>query len=96
MSIRKINIDDRQLGLISKALADPTRFRILEKVSGSKTTPTCSRVRDWTGLAPATVSHHLKELDEAGLIHIERSGKFAHITLRRNVWEAYLKRLSSL
>jgi ArsR family transcriptional regulator len=53
-------------------------------------------VRDWTGLAPATVSHHLKELDEAGLITMERSGKFTRLTLRRDVWKAYVERLSQL
>jgi ArsR family transcriptional regulator len=96
MRARKIRIDDPQLALISKVLGDPMRFRILRKLSESKTTPTCSCVCDWTGLSPATVSHHLKELGDAGLIRIERSGKFAHITLRRDVWEAYLKRLSAL
>jgi ArsR family transcriptional regulator len=97
MPAKRVEIDDRQLSLISKALADPTRFQILRKISDSKkTAPTCSCVRDWTGLAPATVSHHLKELDEAGLIHMERSGKYARITLRRDIWRAYLKRLSAL
>ena len=91
-----MQIDDRQLALISKALADPTRFQILQKVAEANTAPTCSCVRDWTGLTAATVSHHLKELDGAGLIQMERSGKFAHITLRRDVWSAYLRRLSAL
>lgn len=94
--MREITIDDQQLAAINKALADPTRFQILQKISESNTSPTCSRVRDWTGLAPATVSHHLKELDDAGLIRMERAGKFFHITLRRDVWKAYLKRLSAL
>ena len=96
MTGRKVHINNRQLALINKALADPTRFGILQKVAASKTMPTCSCVCDWTGLSPATVSHHLKELDGAGLINVERSGKFAHVTLRRDVWEAYLKRLSAL
>lgn len=96
MSGRGVHIDDQQLASISKALADPTRFQILRKIGESKSAPTCSCVRDWTGLAPATVSHHLKELDDAGLIHMERSGKFIHITLRRDIWNAYLKRLSTL
>jgi ArsR family transcriptional regulator len=96
MSAREVQIDDRQLLLISKALADPKRFEMLQKIGQSKDAPTCSCVRDGTGLAPATVSHHLKELDNAGLIHVERSGKFAHITLRRDVWNAYLRRLSAL
>ena len=91
-----MGVNDRQLALISKAIADPTRFEILQKLSQSHTTPTCTCVRDWTGLAPATISHHLKELDSAGLITVERAGKFAHITFRRDVWKAYLKRLSSM
>jgi ArsR family transcriptional regulator len=48
------------------------------------------------GLAPATVSHHLKELEGAGLVNLERNGKFAYITLRRDVWDAYVSHLSSL
>ena len=96
MSSREIKIDDRQLLTISKALADPTRFQILQKISVSKASPTCSCVRDWTGLAPATVSHHLKELHDAGLIRMNRSGKFFSITFRRDVWNAYLKRLSAV
>jgi len=31
-------------------------------------------------LAPATVSHHLKELKNAGLINMERRGKFIYLT----------------
>jgi ArsR family transcriptional regulator, arsenate/arsenite/antimonite-responsive transcriptional repressor len=96
MSARDISIDDRRLTLINKALADPMRFQMLERIAQSEKSPTCSCLRDWTGLAAATVSHHLKELEEAGLIHIERCGKFAHIALKRDVWRAYVKRLSAL
>jgi ArsR family transcriptional regulator len=96
MGARKIRMSDRQLALISKALADPARFKILQKVAASHAAPTCSCVRDWTGLAPATVSHHLGELDRAGLVQLERCGKFTHITLRRDIWNAYLERLSAL
>jgi ArsR family transcriptional regulator len=96
MGDRRVKIGDRQLALISRALADPKRFQILQRIADSKVSPTCSCVCDWTGLAPATISHHLKELDEAGLIKIERRGKFAHISVRRDVWKGYLKRLSAL
>jgi ArsR family transcriptional regulator, arsenate/arsenite/antimonite-responsive transcriptional repressor len=96
MPAKIVEIDNHQLALISRALADPQRFQILQKIASAPQAPTCSCVRDWTGLAPATVSHHLKELDGAGLIHMERIGKFAHLTFRRNIWKAYLKRLSAL
>jgi ArsR family transcriptional regulator len=89
-------LDEKQFTLISKAIADPKRYEMLQKIGASREAPTCSCVCEWTGLAPATVSHHLKELDRAGLVNVERDGKFAYLTLRRDVWNAYLKRLSAL
>lgn len=96
MPAKRVEIDDRQLAIINKALSDPRRFQILQLIAETSTAPTCSCVRDWTGLAPATVSHHLKELDTAGLIHVKRNGKFANLAFRRDVWKAYLRKLSTL
>ncbi len=90
------HLDDRQFTRISKALADPKRFEMLQRIGESKTSPSCSSICEFVGLAPATVSHHLKELHAAGLIDVRRDGKFAYPTLRRDIWKAYLKRLSSL
>jgi ArsR family transcriptional regulator len=91
-----MELDARQFALISKALADPKRFEMLRKIGESTEAPTCSCVREWLGLSPATVSHHLKELEIANLVRVERDGKFAYITLRRDVLKAYLNRLSTL
>ena len=91
-----VPLDDGQFTLISKALADPKRFEMLQKIGESKEAPTCSCVREWVGLAPATVSHHLRELESAGLVNVKRDGKFAYISLRRDVLKAYLRRLSTL
>ena len=96
MRARDVKLDARQVALISKALADPKRFEMVEKIGESEQAPTCSCVREWLRLAPATVSHHLKELETAGLVHVERDGKFARLTLRRDVLKAYLHRLSTL
>lgn len=93
---RDLKLDAEQFTLISKALADPSRFEMLQRIAASKEAPTCSCVCDWLGLAPATVSHHLKELEGAGLVAVEREGKFARISLRRSVLDAYVKRLSCL
>lgn len=89
-------LDPGQLALISKALADPNRFEMLERIGKCKEAPTCSCVCSWLKLSPATISHHLKELENAGLVNVERTGKFAHITLRRDVLKAYIESLSSL
>ena len=96
MGLREIQLDPRQFALISKALADPKRYEMLQKIGASKQSPTCSCVCEWLGIAPATVSHHLKELENAGLVNLKRSGKFAHISLRRDVLKAYVRQLSAL
>src|SRR5688572_30657520 len=96
MAARQTTIDADQFALISKALGDRSRFEMLQKIGESTKAPTCSCICDWLNLSPATISHHLKELEKAGLVQIERDGKFAHISLRRDVLKAYLKRLASI
>src|SRR5947208_16926304 len=96
MGAREPKLDSGQFELISKALADPKRFEMLQRIAASKRAPTCSCIREWLGLAPATVSHHLNELESAGLVSVQRDGKFAYISLRRDVLDAYVNRLSSI
>jgi ArsR family transcriptional regulator len=96
MAARGPKLANAQFAAISKALADPKRFEILQRVAAAKDAPTCSCVRDWLAIAPATVTHHLQELETAGLITLERHGKYARITLQRDVLRAYVKQLSSL
>jgi len=52
---------------ISKALADETRLRIFEAISATDHINS-SEIVSMRGVSPATVSHHLKILSEAGLI----------------------------
>lgn len=88
-------LSDEQMQTISQAIADPRRFAILQQIAG-KTTCACSAVRESHDISAATISHHLKELADAGLIDVEREGRTASLTLRRDVWSAYLDRLGRL
>ncbi len=70
-------MDRSQLEKISKALADETRLRIFEAIS-AKDQINCGEIVSMRGVTPATVSHHLKILSEAGLIACRREGQFVY------------------
>jgi DNA-binding transcriptional ArsR family regulator len=96
MATKESSLQDRQFYLIARALGDPRRYEILEKLGKSGGTCACGDIRDCIPVSAATLSHHMKELENAGLIESERAGKFVNYTLRRDVLTAYLRRLAKL
>jgi len=84
-----------QIRTISRALADPRRFEILQNIAGGKCVA-CSDLRESFPVTPATISHHLSELESAGLIETSRRGKFMDLTFRRDRWDAYLAELHKI
>jgi ArsR family transcriptional regulator len=79
-----------------KALADPKRFELLERIARASCPLGCSEIRPALAISPATLSHHIKELERAGLIQVTREGKFHFFSLRAGVLDALIASLSSL
>ena len=70
-------MDNKKIERISKALADQTRLRIFEAIS-ARCDMTCGELVSLRSVTPATISHHLKILLDAGLIECRREGQFVH------------------
>lgn len=71
-----------QLAHVLKAVADPTRLRLLSIVAARADGEACvCDLIEPVGLSQGTVSHHLKVLVDAGLLTREQRGKWAYYAL---------------
>jgi ArsR family transcriptional regulator len=89
------SMDRSEIEKISKALADETRLRIFEAISATKRM-TCGEIVSMRGVTPATVSHHLKILSEAGLIACRRAGQFVYSQAVPATISAYARALAKI
>jgi ArsR family transcriptional regulator len=88
-------MDRPEIEKISKALADRTRLRIFEAISASDHM-NCGEIVSMRGVTPATVSHHLKILSEAGLIACRREGQFVYSQAVPKTVAAYTQALAKI
>lgn len=72
-----------------KAIADPARLRIISIVAAHGEGSTCAcDLEEPLGLSQPTVSHHCKILVDAGILHREKRGTWAHYSLVRGALDS--------
>lgn len=84
------------LARILKALADPTRLRLVSMVAAHEGGEACvCDLTDPLGLTQPTISHHLKILVEAGIFTRDKRGKWAYYALVPDALDAISAVLST-
>ena len=82
-------MDPEQFNRISRALADPRRVEILERIANGTETA-CAALASEAEISQPTLSHHLKELANAGLVVPRWEARFCFYSLDRKLWADYL------
>lgn len=88
-------MDREHIERISRALGDQTRLMIYQEIA-SRDQMNCSDIASLRGVTQATVSHHLKTLNEAGLIECRRKGQFIYNRAVPKTMQNYIRALSRM
>lgn len=77
-----------ELTEVFKALADPTRVRLLQYLAESESGTACAcHLPSALGITQPTLSFHMGKLHDAGLVDRERRGRWVHYTVRAEALE---------
>jgi ArsR family transcriptional regulator, arsenate/arsenite/antimonite-responsive transcriptional repressor len=94
--LRTDRLTEEQFASIARVLSDPRRFGMLKEIAASGEPLACCALAAAQKISAATISHHVKELEGAGLIDVVRDGRFARLVFRRDIYDAYLRRLADI
>ncbi len=73
-------MDDRELVRVLKALADPSRLRMIQEIATAGEL-SCGQVAEHFDVSQPTISHHLKILQDAGVLIMRQEGKHHFISV---------------
>jgi DNA-binding transcriptional ArsR family regulator len=71
---------DANIPAVAAALAEPGRWRILAALGDGRALPASTLAAE-AGVAPSTASEHLTRLVDAGLLSVERHGRYRYYRL---------------
>jgi len=87
------SVDQSTLIKVTKALADPTRFGILQAIA-TRGEQCCGDLAKQFPITQATCSQHLKILAEASLVTMRREGQFNYYTFVPGTFASYQQAMS--
>jgi DNA-binding transcriptional ArsR family regulator len=79
---REREVSDGEIVRALKALADPTRFRMVQEIAAAGEL-SCGAVAERFDVSQPTISHHLKILLDAGLLVQRAEGKHHYTSVDR-------------
>src|SRR5262245_57603549 len=83
-----MGVQEKTFIQIAKALADPTRHAIVREVRRAGEL-TCSQVSCGFSCSQPTISHHVKTLEEAGILRIREDGTFRRLTVNEALLDEF-------
>ncbi|MFN0033570.1 MAG: ArsR/SmtB family transcription factor [Saprospiraceae bacterium] len=86
--------DEQELAALAKAMAHPARIAILKELA-RRNTCICGEIVEVLPLAQSTVSQHLKELQQAGLIQGTVEGAKSCYCINRETFQRFEQMLES-
>lgn len=89
-------MNNKEIEKVSKALGDASRIAILQQFKKKKDCLYCAEVNDLLDLTQPSVSHHLKQLVDAGLLIPEKEGRNLKYVLNQEVLDDYIASLHGL
>jgi DNA-binding transcriptional ArsR family regulator len=93
--VEEFTLKDNRLATYTKALAHPARIAIL-KLLIKKQACICGDIVDELPISQSTVSQHLKELKQSGLIKGDIDGAKVCYCINDKEWTAAKERLAEL
>ncbi|MBL1229002.1 winged helix-turn-helix transcriptional regulator [Enterococcus sp. BWB1-3] len=87
-------MDYESTSLILKAIADPNRMKIIDLLSNGSM---CAcKVLEHFNFTQPTLSHHMKILENTGIVSVSKQGQWHHYLLREDFVKRFMTDMEQL
>ncbi|UVI33830.1 ArsR/SmtB family transcription factor [Paenibacillus spongiae] len=81
--------DIKQAVKVYKALGEPTRLKIALLLTEERNLCCSDIAGKLESVAGSTLSHHLKQLTDSGLLHLRKDGTYIYYSVNREMAQKY-------